>query len=113
MPPHDTELRIPLTVNTNITDAYENAYDPLYRPATTVTQDEYVFTTNTWPTNSVTINTDGLHLDTDYIGQKVRIALDRVLDRYFRTLYKVIEEHCRIDISEDEFMKLIKDENNE
>ena len=42
-----------------------------------------------------------------------RVAIDYVtkkdLEEFARKIYKIIEEHTSIDISEDEFMKLLED----
>lgn len=32
------------------------------------------------------------------------------LDKMARKIYKIIEEHCRIDITEEEFMELLKED---
>lgn len=98
---------------TNVTGTPVN--DPLYRAYTTTTVPLQTYTIHGWDPQ-VHIDPNELHelrLDTEYLGHKVRIALEEVLDSYFRNIYKAIKEHVRFDISEDEFMKLIKGENNE
>lgn len=119
MPPHDDEIRIPLT--------YTNTYytDPLTTGTTAV--DPNIVTTTYTPGirgyytydeyrqafDQANVRASENTLDVEYLQHKVRIALDNVLDHYFRTLYKVIKDHCSFDISEDEFIKLIKEDKND
>ncbi len=132
MPPHDPEFRTPLTVNTDYTA------DPLgeYVTGTTWTTanlDEitvgthantiYTTTNNTydnwitmnspyrdWVSNTLNINADASHIDAEILGKKVRIELDKILDQYFRKLYKIINDVHNFSISEDEFMKLLNED---
>lgn len=119
MPPHDDEIRIPLTVNAEIGD-------PLDRPlpyTNNVLTDRtplyttYTVPTQTWTTNAININPNDFVFETnmpyDEVNRRIRFDLDHILDNYFRKIYRIILEHARIDISEEEFMKLIKEENDE
>ena len=129
MPPHDPEIRMPFrvntvtngtldgnltftTTNTNATSGNPGGADWYTTYTTTPNNDVYLYPRE-YTANEMNINADMLHLDVDFIGQKVRIALEKALDQYFRAIYKVIEDHCHIDISEDEFIKLIKEETDE
>lgn len=56
------------------------------------------------------VHADGAYIDVDVVGQRVRTEMQGILDEYLRRIYRVISEHCVIDISEDQFMKLIKEE---
>lgn len=123
MPPHDDEIRIPLTVNTEIGDPldrpfpYTNNVLTNRPPYTTYTTPTVTFTPQTWGTNAININPNDLVFETnmpfDEVNRRIRFELDHILDNYFRKMYKIILEHARIDISEEEFMKLIKEENDE
>ena len=42
--------------------------------------------------------------------EETRLLTDRDLNEIFEKLYSIISEHTAIDISEEEFMKLIKDD---
>ena len=114
MPPHDEYQGIPVTAYTNV----YNPHDPLERPlngtitysTNIINMDSYVH----WPTtSSVTIDANRITVAEDPLGYKMRIDLDRILDGYFRKIYRIIQQHVTIDISEDEFMKLLKEEGNE
>ena len=119
MPPHDDEIRIPLTVNTEIGDPLDGSLPytndvltnrPLY---TTYTTPTVTFTPQTWRTNAINDLVYETNLPYDEVNRHIRFTLDHILDNYFRKMYKIILEHARIDISEEEFMKLIKEENDE
>jgi len=132
MPPHDPEIRIPLTINTDYTtgplDGYVTAtpwttdrldgvdadtYSNTIHTTTNNTYDNWV-TMNSpyrdWISNSLNINADASHIDAEVLGKKVRIAIDKVLDQYFRKLYEIINDVHNFSISEDEFMKLLKED---
>ena len=127
MPPHDPEIRIPLTVNTDYTtdplDGYTtgttwtttnldeitanpNIHTTTYNPYRNWTLDSSDY----WSSNALNVKATDLTLDTEYLGKKVRIALDKVLDQYFRKLYEIINDVHNFSISEDEFMKLLKED---
>lgn len=124
MPPHDDEIRIPLTVNTEIGDPLDRPLPytnevltnrtPLY---TAYTAPTVTYAPQTWTTNAININPNDLVFETnspyDEVSRRIRFDLDHILDNYFRKIYRIILEHARIDISEEEFMKLIKEENDE
>ena len=75
----------------NLTDLY-NAYQQ-YQLDNTLTH------TNTMVNDAVT-----------YDCTSLTFVTTKDLDAFARRLYKIIEEHTPIDISEDEFMELIKDD---
>ncbi len=56
------------------------------------------------------VHADGAYVDVDVVGHRVRTEIQGILEEYLRRIYRVISEHCVIDISEDQFMKLIKEE---
>lgn len=114
MPPHDEYQGIPITAYTNV----YNPRDPLERPL----NDAITYRTNvigtgsdiSWPTtSSTTIDANRITIAEDTLGYKVGIDLEKILDGYFRKIYRIIQEHSITNISEDEFMKLLKEEENE
>lgn len=127
MPPHDPEVRIPLRVNTDYTAGPLDGYTTGTTWTTTnldeITASPTIHTTTSnpyrnwildssdyWSSNALNVNATELTLDTEYLGKKVRIALDKVLDQYFRKLYEIINDVHNFSISEDEFMKLLKED---
>ena len=133
MPPHDPDVRIPWSVNTNYTAGPLDGYATTGTTWTTTNLDEITVgphtntihtTTNSpydnwvtmnspyrdWVSNTLTINADASHIDAEILGKKLRIAIDKVLDQYFRKMYEIINDVHNFSISEDEFMKLLKED---
>ena len=120
MPPHDQELRIPLSVNADdyvtgttwiTTNLDEITASPTIHTTTNNPYRNWVLdSSNYWSSNVLNVSATDLTLDTEYLGKKVRIALDKVLDQYFRKLYEIINDVHNFSISEDEFMKLLKED---
>ena len=76
----------------------------------------------TWNNDYVVHNTEPYTttIDPDYINfatNRFNVnftphieTLDEKFEHFSRKIYKIIEEHCNIDISEEEFIRLIKDD---
>jgi hypothetical protein len=69
-------------------------------PVTTGTTTTYPVTADPWTLDRVTFREDYL---------VTRLKLEDILDNYFRRVYKIIQEHTTIDISEEEFMNILKE----
>ena len=67
----------------------------------------YLYIDNNYNWNPV-LNAACLDINTDYIK---RIELDWKLDELARKIYKVIKESARLDIDEDDFIRMLQDAN--
>lgn len=139
MPPHDEDLtfRVPfnptITTGTYTATAMQdvtaattattvNAVPPdLYTAAAANLQadvndfqrewfTEYVPQTNRPVRAGVHLDPNGLYIDVEALGRTVRTEIGTLMDSYLRRIYNVIAEHCVIDIPEEEFLKLIREE---
>lgn len=113
MPPHDPEIRMPFGTTWTTTNFDEITASPNIHTTTNNPYENWI-TVNSpytdWVSNSLNIHADASQIDTEILGKKVRIALDKVLDQYFRKLYEIINDVHNFSISEDEFMKLLKED---
>ena len=95
--------------------------DPMY---TTFNYPVTVDTYTTYATNDVTIKPERDYLTydrtnnnllwnydigTNTVKVKERYITQETLDNFAHRIYKIIKENTRIDISEDEFMNLLKE----
>lgn len=62
-------------------------------------------TTDAWTTNMQPLTTATTY-NFDFLCKSD-------LDNIYKTLFKIIEEHTKIDISEDEFMSIMQEATNE
>lgn len=60
--------------------------------------------------NTVTTNAYTVTLEPDRTYTAAHIVSSEELDAFAHRLYKIIEDHTPIDISEEEFMELIMDD---
>ncbi len=60
--------------------------------------------------NTVTTNAYTVTMEPDRTYTAAHIVSSEELDAFAHRLYKIIEDHTPIDISEDEFMELIMDD---
>lgn len=65
-----------------------------------------------WNTDELTVNAQEQRntLTVEYLDRKVRIEIDKILDRYFRKIFEVLKREYDFSISEEDFMKLIKED---
>ena len=136
MPPHDENLtfRVPFnpgiyyttttmqdltntaaatTVNANPPDLYTTAAANLQADIDNFQREwitEYVPPTNRPVRPGVRLDQNGLYIDVDALGQTVRTEIGTLMESYLRRIYEIIAEHCVIDIPEEEFLKLIREE---
>ena len=122
MPPHDPEVITytytpgPLGNYVTTTQSATTNFDEITASPNvhTTTNNPYrhwvLDSSDYWSSNTLNVSATDLMLDTELLGKKVRIALDEVLDQYFRRLYEIINDVHNFSISEDEFMKLLKED---
>lgn len=103
MPPHNEPLMGPLDIR----------YEPVhtyYVPET----DMYTDGTGFYQNNAVTratLNTDGFKWQTQYIDEDCvkRAEFEYRMNELKSNIYKIITEHAKLDITEKEFMDLLKE----
>ena len=83
-------------IQTNTTNTNHNATTTFNNYWTAAPQYDWVVNADTG-TITGTINTEQ-----DYVTSED-------LDKFIRRMYKIIEEHTKIDITEDEFIKLLNE----
>ena len=122
MPPHDND-------GTYATNIYQD--DFIFRGRNTFNTTPLDFTTagtytvtaenaptNTWTTYTVpdwttTLN-DRINFNREYSHEELKAEVDAEVDRrlehIFKKMYEIIHDICNFSISEDEFMKLLKED---
>lgn len=103
MPPHNEPLMGPLDVR----------YEPIhtyYVPETGMYTDGTGFYQNNAVTRA-TLNTDGLTWQTQRIDEHcvTRPELEFELNKLKNKIYQIMAEHVKLDITEEEFMNLLKE----
>lgn len=93
MPTEYTTFNYPVTADTYTTYATNNATTGGY-----LTYDRF--------NNNFLWNYD---IETNEVKVKERYITQETLDNFAHRIYKIIKENTRIDISEDEFMNLLKE----
>lgn len=103
MPPHNESLMGPLDIR----------YEPItvnYDNETGTYTDGNRFYENNIVTRA-TFNTDGLTWQTHYIDEHcvTKPELEYRMNELKSNIYKIITEHAKLDITEEEFMDLLKE----
>lgn len=104
MPPRQNEPILgPLDIQYEPVTVHYNNETGLY------TDGDRFFENNT--VTRATINTDGFTWNTAYLDNRcvTREELSRQLDAILQKICKVIIEHTKLDITEEEFMNLVKE----
>ena len=99
MPPRDFDYPIQIDAphwfqNENATIAYDNI---------TINANDIYTTTNEGITNEIT----------NFNFADISFVTKKDLDLFAKRIYRIISDHTKIDISEDEFMDILKGANNE
>lgn len=103
MPPHNEPLMGPLDIR----------YEPItvnYDPATDTFIDGNRFYDNNIVTRA-TLNTDGLTYQTQYVDEDcvTKSEFEFELNKLKNKIYQIMAEHVKLDITEEEFMDLLKE----
>ncbi len=105
MPPRQNETILgPLDIQYEPVTVYRNNETGLY------TDGDRLFVNDT--VTRATLNTDGFTWNTAYLDDRcvTREELSNQLDAILQKIYKVITDHTKLDITEEEFMRLIREE---